>query len=385
MIKLVADRPDKLTIASVTGEHYTLEEDLHHFYWCKHTLEPIDKVSTKKRTVKEKNMGVQAGLNSLLGTIESEINSKIDEEVKKVNKKLKQTLQEVDEKIMSGVSLNITYDNKTTRVTGLKHQNFTKLLQVAGQRIPIMLVGEAGTGKTHGAKQVADALGLEFYSMSVGSQTSKTDIDGYMNATGNYVKGVTYDWAKGGTLGKGAVLCLDEIDAGNSNVTISLNSLLSNGYKLFPNGEMVQVHPNSVFIATANTFGFGASRQYVGRNQLDAATLDRFVTIDWDLDEKLESKLASVYTFGEAWLKTIKDTRKYAYDNGLKMIISPRATLNGSKMLEVGLDKQFVVDTTIVKSAPESSKDGLRQFVLHKFEEYSKGIELKKEEENTLV
>jgi hypothetical protein len=45
-----------------------------------------------------------------------------------------------------------------------------------------------------------------------------------------------------------------------------------------------------VCIAAANTFGTGADRQYVGRNQLDESTLDRFRIGQIELDDARTSK-----------------------------------------------------------------------------------------------
>ena len=305
-------------------------------------------------TKKENTMaGVQAGLNSLLGVIEQEITEKMDAEVKKVNDKLHKVVKETDEKILNGVQLTVTYEDKQNKIAGTKHKKFVELLTVVGQRIPVMLVGSAGTGKTYGAKQVSEALGIPFYAISVGAQTSKTDLLGYMNANGTYVSTAFRDaWENGG------VYVMDEIDAGNSNVTITLNSALSSDYCAFPDG-MVTRHKNFMFIATANTFGHGASRQYVGRNQLDAATLDRFVTIDWDLDESLEEKLVHPYTYGKAWLQVVKRMREYSESSGIRMLITPRASIHGSKMLEQNMKPSFVIGSTILSSAPDKSKSDL--------------------------
>ena len=329
--------------------------------------------------------GVQAGLNSLLGVIEAEITEKMDAEVKKVNEQLQQVVKETDEKILSGVKLTIQYNDKEHKVDGIKHAKFKELLTVVGQRIPVMLVGSAGTGKTFGAKQVSDALGIPFYAISVGAQTSKTDLLGYMNANGNYVSTAFRDaWEKGG------VYVMDEIDAGNSNVTITLNSALSSDFCAFPDG-MVQRHKDFMFIATANTFGHGASRQYVGRNQLDAATLDRFVTIEWDLDEKLEEKLVHPYTFGKEWLKVVKRMRKYSEDCGIRILITPRASIHGSKMLEQKMKPSFVIDSTILSSAPEKSKTDMKRVadktwkeLMDEREELEKEKESKKDTQETL-
>ena len=84
-----------------------------------------------------------------------------------------------------------------------------------------------------------------------------------------------------------------------------LNSALANGSCAFADG-MVKRHEDFILIATANTFGNGANAQYVGRNQLDSATLDRFVTIEWGYDEELEMAIAS----DKEWCETVQNTEK---------------------------------------------------------------------------
>lgn len=294
-------------------------------------------------------MGVQANLNTLIGDIAVEVEKTVDEKLAGFTKTLEAKMEEVDQKIISGVKLTIEYDDKTTEVKGLKHHMFPKLLMTAGQRLPIMLVGQAGTGKTYAGEQIARALGLEFYAISFGSQTSKTDLTGYRDANGNTVRTAFRE-----AFEHGGVFVGDEIDAGNSNVTITLNSALSSDFCPFPDG-MVKKHKDFIFIGTANTFGHGASREYVGRNQLDAATLDRFVTIEWVLDERLEQQLVKPYKHGDTWLRVIRGVRDYVERNSLRMMVTPRATIYGSKLLEQDMDANFVIDVTLMGSAPEKS------------------------------
>jgi len=308
-------------------------------------------------------MGLQADMNTLLRGIDLDVEQKINAKMKEFHNTLDDTLKSVDEKIIAGVELKIEYETKKTNLKGIKHHKFPELLATAGQRIPVMLVGQAGTGKTYAGEQVAKALGLDFYAISVGSQTSKTDIVGYMNATGEYV---TTAFRK--AYEKGGVFVMDEIDAGNSNVTIQLNSALSSDFCSFPD-KMVRKHKDFIFIATANTFGHGASREYVGRNQLDAATLDRFVTIEWQLDESLEKKLVSVYKQGERWLKVVRAVREYADKNGLRVLITPRASIHGARLLEQNMKPTFVVSATLLGSAPEKSFEDIQQVALQAWTE----------------
>ena len=198
---------------------------------------------------------------------------------------------------------------------------------------------------------MADALSLSFHAISVGSQTSKSDLAGYMTATGEYVRTQFREAYENGGL-----FLLDEADAGNSNVLILLNAALSNGKMAFPDG-MVDAHPDFRMVATANTYGNGASRQYVGRNQLDAATLDRFATLDWNIDDRIEAALAGTSEAGKKWLRVVRAVRTKVLDElELRVVISPRATQRGALALEAGLSFDDVLKIALTGNIPASSQ-----------------------------
>lgn len=89
--------------------------------------------------------------------------------------------------ISKGATLNISVaDVPKGKVDGLKHKSLERLITLVSNGLPTLMVGMAGTGKTHAGEQVASALDIPFYAMSVGAQTSKSDIIGYMSATGDY-------------------------------------------------------------------------------------------------------------------------------------------------------------------------------------------------------
>jgi len=237
------------------------------------------------------------------------------------------------------------------RLKGVQHNQFQNLLTIVSTGQAVLLVGPAGTGKTHGAEKVAESLGLSFHSISVGSQTSKSDLQGYMTATGQYVRTQFREAYE-----HGGLFLLDEADAGNSNVLILLNAALSNGYMAFPDG-MIKAHPNFHMVATANTYGNGASRQYVGRNQLDAATLDRFTVLNWDIDDKIEASLAGTDESGKRWLNVVRTVRKRVVEDlDLRVVISPRATLRGAQLLAAGMAFEDVMVSALTGSIPASSR-----------------------------
>ncbi|MBN8824464.1 MULTISPECIES: AAA family ATPase [unclassified Spirosoma] len=259
----------------------------------------------------------------------------LNNELYECNELLKQIKQEVQNNTTTiHVKVN---DKAAVQVDGLVHERFEDILKHVAVRDHVMLVGPAGSGKTTVCENVAQALALDFYCKSVCAQTSKSELLGYMDANGNFVSTefrVAYQ--------NGGVFVLDEIDAGNPNVIAVLNSALANNYCAFADG-MIRKHEDFVLIACANTFGTGASREYVGRNQLDSATLDRFSVIEFGYDEKLETALSPDKTF----CQFVQAVRKELA--GERVVISPRASIQGGKLLAAGCKPDYVLQTRILK------------------------------------
>jgi MoxR-like ATPase len=193
----------------------------------------------------------------------------------------------------------------TGNVTKLGRQHFRfervlKLLKLGN----LYLYGNAGTGKSHMAEMAANAFGLPFYCEGVGPQSSQAAFKGYQDVNGNYVTTqFRQAWETGG------VFCLDEVDAGNPAILLSLNMARSKKLFAFPDG-LIPCHPDFYLVTTANTFGTGATREFVGRNQLDAAFLDGFFNIEIPYDEELEQDLyAEAAKIIQGWRKDLKSER----------------------------------------------------------------------------
>jgi cobaltochelatase CobS len=229
------------------------------------------------------------------------------------------------------------FDGSTVNV-GRQHMAFADLLFVASQREHAMLVGPAGSGKTTAAEYAAKALGLKFFCQSMGPQTSQANLLGYMDANGNYVAGLLYE-----PFTEGGLVCIDEIDNSNPGVLTVLNSALSNGYCSFPCG-MARKHDDFVVVACANTWGKGADAQYVGRQQLDAATLNRFTNVEWNYDEEFEMALVEgkFGKTGRQWTLYVQALRHSAERNRVRVILSPRQSLRGARFLTAGMPAEKV-------------------------------------------
>jgi len=261
----------------------------------------------------------------------------------------------------------ITADGARHEV-GIQHRNFELLLACMQQRLNVFLVGPAGSSKTCAFEAAAKALGLDFYPQSVGPQTTQSELKGYMDATGDYV---VSNFRR--AFEHGGVFLLDEADRGNAGVLTFLNAALSNGYCAFPDG-VVKRHPDFVAGASANTWGRGADRQYVGATQLDAATLDRFVFLSWDIDEAFEAALVGVQRAStpvqiaeggtmtpEEWYTQVVKWRKAAQELGLRVIISPRATLMGCKLFAAGVGRTHVEELVVWRGTDATTRQKIAE------------------------
>lgn len=233
----------------------------------------------------------------------------------------------------------------------LVHKSFQKIIKILSstkrKEKNIMLVGGAGGGKTHLVGSIAEALKLQFYPMSVGLQTTKSDLLGFINANGIYMPSpirLAYE--------NGGVLLLDEFDAAHAGVITILNSLLANGHCSFPD-KIVEKHKDFVCLCACNTYGKGGTMDYVGRNRLDAATLDRFIIVDVDYDENLEKTL----TNHDDWTKIINKIRENIAKFGVKMIVSPRASMDGADLLDGGFSFEEVLEMCVFKGCDDDTKE----------------------------
>lgn len=224
----------------------------------------------------------------------------------------------------------------------------------------VFLVGPAGSGKTTIAQQIASMLGLDFY--FTGAVHQKHDMMGYTDINSDVVRTPFREAYENGGL-----FLFDEYDASVPNAITSFNAALSNGMCAFPD-KIVPQHKDFVAIAAGNTYGTGASRQYVGRFQQDAASLDRFVFIEIDYDTELETKLAAM-NFMKAGgkkenskklmnlLETIRGIRAKIKELGIPHIVSPRASIMGARLLALDLlEEQEIHEQVIYKGLSEANR-----------------------------
>lgn len=266
----------------------------------------------------------------------------IDKHAVAVKEQIDQLTRVVRESRPEVIQVNLGGEQR--RVEGRTHYLFPKVLKVVNAGLSPWITGTAGVGKTMLAEQIAQALGLAYSPESFCSQSSKSEIKGYKDGHGLY-QSVEFRQR----FEHGGVYLLDEIDAANPNILLTLNSALSNGVMMFPDGA-VKRHEKFVAIASANTYGNGATAEYVGRQVIDGSTLNRFVKMDMQIDEIMEAGIVndlSVDSFaGTSWLQIVRKARANVANHGLKVIVSPRDSYNGAKLLNAGFTFQECVPMT---------------------------------------
>jgi hypothetical protein len=268
------------------------------------------------------------------------------------------------------VNLNLTTPTGIKTLSDrLMHFKVPLLLAAVNAAVNVMLVGPAGSGKTTAAEQVAEALDLPFY--FTGAIDSAYKLTGFIDAQGRTIRTAFREAYE-----KGGVFLFDELDASMPSAVLAFNAALANGQMDFPDGT-VKRHPDFRAIAACNTFGRGADRSYVGRLQLDAASLDRFITLAWDYDTALEAALiglprpntapamatiapitdeASAASVSRQWHDFVTRCRTRAEAQKIRHVISPRATMNGVKLLLAGWPLAEVQESALFKGLDSDTR-----------------------------
>ena len=276
----------------------------------------------------------------------------------KVNEMIK---AEVAKVISVPNQININEVPRST-ITGLVHAHFPTVLTWVSANVPVFLTGGAGVGKTTLATQIAEALGLpRTVVIQADALPQRAEIFGYKSPiTGDYIDGGLYDIYK-----NGGVYVIDEFDTGHASLGTNLNLLTANGFYDFPNGERVIAHEQFRIIVTGNTYGQGGSVEFAGTNRINGATLDRFVKEEIFVDEKLERQLVTniCSVTGPRVHDIVMRIRANGYKHGLRVFVTPRASVHVTKGVVAGLTVKQAVTAKILTGLPSDQQDKLLEGV----------------------
>lgn len=243
------------------------------------------------------------------------------------------------------------FDGQIRNVDGHQHPAFKRLLTAASSRMAngyapnVWLAGPAGSGKTHAGHMLADAMGLAFHLN--GAISMPHELLGFIDAAGNYHRTPFRDAYE-----HGGIYMFDEVDGSDNSAILALNAALANGHATFPDMK-IKRHPACIIVASANTWGLGATAEYVGRAKIDAAFLSRFpVRIGWEYDTALEVAISG----NEQFARRVIAARERARAAGLKVLIDPRASQAGAALIAAGMKPDEAAEFTYLANLSKDQR-----------------------------
>ncbi len=149
-----------------------------------------------------------------------------------------------------------------------------KIMWAVGRRLPVLLIGETGVGKTLAIRHLAHETRNGLRRVNLNGMTTVDEFVGKLmiNEAGTY-------WSDGvlvQAMQAGDWLLIDEINACLPEIAFCLHSLLDDDRMIVLteyDGRVIRPHPNFRLFATMNP---SEERKYGGTKPLNEALLDRF-------------------------------------------------------------------------------------------------------------
>jgi MoxR-like ATPase len=279
---------------------------------------------------------------------------------------VEQLAEKVAEKLNVARRIEVSMNGKVNEIDGTPHGAFDESLRAMTRGLDLFMVGPAGSGKGFLAQHLADALGQRFGFLSCSEGMSEGMLLGRGVPLADrflYLQSSFVDFYE-----NGGVFLLDEIDAANPNVLLIINECLSSPHLSIPNrvdSPYAVRHEDFYCIVAANTWGTGPDMEYVGRNRLDAAFLNRFIgsQIELGYDAKIEGAIAKAYMGpkkAEDVLKRFWGVRKKLVDLNIRRIWSTRGLEKMCIALAAGDEMHEVLNAhTRGWTSDEKSKAGV--------------------------
>jgi nitric oxide reductase NorQ protein len=215
-------------------------------------------------------------------------------------------------------------------------------------KLPFLLKGPTGTGKSRFVEYMADKLDKKLLTVACHEETSSTDL------IGRYIiKGTETVWLDGPltkAVKEGYIIYLDEIAEARPDVIVAIHPLTDHRRELFIDklGETFKAHPDFMLVASFNP---GYQR---GFKELKPSTKQRFVAMSFTYPEaKVEQDILINETGIDAdmakKLVNIGAKIRNLTELGLAETVSTRLLVDAAKLIKSGLPKRLSVHVAVVE------------------------------------
>lgn len=220
--------------------------------------------------------------------------------------------------------------------------------QAYKNKIPVLLKGPTGTGKSRFVEFMAAQLEKELITISCHEETSSTDLIGRF-----IIKGAETIWLDGPlitAMKNGSIIYLDEIAEARPDVIVAIHPLTDHRRELYIDklGETIKAHNDFMLVASFNP---GYQK---GFKELKPSTRQRFVAMSFAYpDAKLEAdilvKETNVDESIAKQLVNIATKIRNLKELGLTETASTRLLVDAAKLIHSGLPKRLSVKVAIIE------------------------------------
>ena len=231
------------------------------------------------------------------------------------------------------------------KATGKEFEVFEKAFE---NRLPLLLKGPTGTGKSRFVEYMAFQVALPLITVSCHEETSSTDLIGRF-----IIKGAETVWIDGpltSAVKQGFILYLDEIAEARPDVIVAIHSLTDHRRELYIDklGETVKAHKDFMLIASFNP---GYQK---GFKELKPSTRQRFVALSFYYPEpKIEVEIivneTGIDEDSAKKLVNIGNKIRNLKEMGLTETASTRLLVDAAKLIKSGLPKRLSVKVAVVE------------------------------------
>ena len=217
----------------------------------------------------------------------------------------------------------------------------------AGSRLPIMLKGPTGCGKTRFVEYMAWRLGRPLISVACHEDMTATDLYGryLLNAEGT----VWQDGPLTTGVRHGAICYLDEVVEARQDTTVVIHPLADNR-RVLPlerKGELVTAHPDFLLVVSYNP-GYQSAVK-----DMKESTKQRFIAIDFtypgpDIEAAIVAREAGIDSAVATSLVGVATSTRNLRGRGLSEGASTRMIVHAGRLIAAGIPIDAALRASVV-------------------------------------
>jgi nitric oxide reductase NorQ protein len=223
------------------------------------------------------------------------------------------------------------------------------------QKLPLLLKGPTGTGKTRFVEHMAAKMETKFITVACHEETSATDL------IGRYIlKGMETVWQDGPlttAVKNGFIIYLDEIAEARPDVIVAIHSLTDHRRTLYIDKLSEEIKAEEGFMLVSS-YNPGYQK---GFKELKPSTRQRFVAMSFkypETDTEIEIVINETGVEDSIAKKLVKIANKIRNltELGLMETVSTRLIIDAATLIKAGMEKRLSVDVAMIQPLSDDTE-----------------------------